>query len=208
MAYIIDETYFIRELLIPNESEIDVSSTANPFSNWIDTESRLMLKNALGFVLFADFDTNIDVNGMYVPGVTKWDNLVNGVTYTFKGDTYRFEGLILTEGTVKRSMLAYYVYAKWLPYFMSQLTGMGEQHGSTVNSIISDAGPRQSKAWNNFTSLYNGDVSIWQIVSGINVERIHQNNRFSSLLKFLLHNETDYPEAALIVERSKNRFSI
>lgn len=208
MAYIIDESHFNREINIINNSEIDVSSVANPFSNWIDTEARTMIQGALGFILFEDFDSNVDVNGVYVPGVTKWDNLVNGVTYTFQGDTYRFPGLIFTDGTVPRSMIAYFVYSKWLTYFMSQVTGMGEQHGSSANSSISSGAARQSKAWNIFTNLYNGDIGIFQIISGINTDRRFQNARYSSLLKFLLHNEQDYEGASLIVYENKNRFSI
>ncbi len=207
MAYIIDESYFIRELVIPNTSEVDVGDTLNPFSNWIDTEARLMLQGALGFELFKDFDTNV-TNGVYVPGVTKWDNLVDGVEYTFDGIIYRFPGLIFVDGTVKRSMMAYYVFSKWFTYHMSQVGGMGEQTGESANSMIANGAVRQSKAWNNFARLYNGDTNIWQIVSGISFDSEFQNTHFVSLLKFLLHNEDDYPDAALIVERPKNRFSI
>lgn len=207
MAYIIDESYFIRELVIPNTSEVDVADTLNPFSNWIDTEARLMLQGALGFELFKDFDTNV-TNGVYVPGVTKWDNLVNGVEYTFDGTLYSFRGLIFVDGTVKRSMMAYYVFARWFTYHMSQVGGMGEQTGESANSMIAHGAARQSKAWNNFARLYNGDTNIWQIVSGISFDSEFQNTHFVSLLKFLLHNEDDYPDAALIVERPKNRFSI
>ncbi|MCP4984861.1 MAG: hypothetical protein GY928_01990 [Colwellia sp.] len=211
MAYIIDETYFIRELGIPNLTEVDVSATANPFSYWIDTEARQLLKLALGFELFTDFDSNV-VGGVYVPGVTKWDNLVNGVTYTYKGSTYRFQGLVFTEGTVPRSMLANYVWAKWFKFYMSQLTGMGEQYGSAANSFISNGAPREAKVWNDCVQMYNGDINLWEIFSGVEIDdslfETFQNTYFVSLTKFLLHNETDYPDAAMIYLNYKNRFSI
>ena len=53
--YIIDESYFIKELRIPNTSEIDVSGSDTPFEMWIDKEARLCLQNALGSDLFTDF---------------------------------------------------------------------------------------------------------------------------------------------------------
>lgn len=208
MAYIIDETYFIRELHIPNINTVDVKPTANPFNFWIETESRLILQDALGFELFKDFDTNIDVNGLFVPGVPKWDNLVNGVEYTFRGVKYKFEGLTFTQGTVKRSLLAYYVFSRWFKFQMEQLTGFGAFTGSSANSKITSGAAREADAWNKFMNLYNGDTNIFQIVSGIDFEPRFQNTHFVSLLKFLDQNKTDYPDAALVVHRSKNRFSI
>ena len=207
MAYVIDETYFIRELVIPTTTEVDVSNTANPFSNWIDTEARRMLEGALGFTLFTDFDNNVTA-GVYQPGVTKWDNLVTGVTYTFEGNSYRFQGLTFTDGSVPRSMMAYYVWSKWFTFFVEQVTGMGPRVGAAANSFVSKGSAMQAKNWNSFENLYNGDVGIWQIVSGISFDSEVQNTRFVSLLKFLLHNEDDYPDAALIVHRLKNMFSI
>lgn len=207
MAYIIDETYFIRELKVPTTKGIDVSDTANPFSNWIDTEARRMLEAALGFTLFIDFDSNVTA-GVYVPGVTKWDNLVTGVTYTFEGETYRFQGLTFLDGTVKRSMMAYYVWSIWFTFFVEQVTGMGPRVGAAANSFVSTGAAMQAKNWNSFENLYNGDVSFFQVISGISFDSTIQNTRFVSLLKFLLHNETDYPDPALITFRPKNRFSI
>ncbi len=208
MAYIIDESYFIRELVIPNTSEVDVGDTQNPFSNWIDTEARLMLQGALGFELFKDFDADVDAAGDYTGSQQRWLDLVDGAEYTFDGVLFNFPGLKFTQGTVPRSMMAYYVWAKWFTYHVSQVGGMGEQTGQSANSSIANGAARQSKAWNNFVTLYNGDTNIWQIVSGISFDRDVQNTHFVSLLKFLLHNESDYPDAALIVEEFKNRFSI
>jgi hypothetical protein len=211
MAYLIDDTYFVRELITPNNGEVDVSDTNNPFSFWIDTEARQLLKLALGLELFTDFDSNVTA-GVYVPGVTKWDNLVNGVTYTYKGSTYRFEGLLYTEGAVPKSLLANYTWAKWFPTYMSQLTGMGERVGSAANSFIANGAARQAKIWNQAVSMYNGDTSLWEIFSGIDVDsslvETFQNTYYVSLTKFLLQNEDDYPNPAVIYLMKKNRFSI
>ncbi|MGR3218467.1 MAG: hypothetical protein ACUZ8H_01435 [Candidatus Anammoxibacter sp.] len=207
MAYLIDETYFIREYAIPNITEIDVVNDDNPFSNWIDVEARAVLQMSLGWILFKDFDTNV-VNGVYVPNVTKWDNLVTGLEYTFKGVTYQWSGLLYVEGTVKRSLLTPYVFSKWFKYFQSQMTGMGEAVGSAANSFIVEGATREAKAWNDFQRFYGGDVSITEIVAGINPDTKYQNTHYVSLLKFLLHNKDDYPDPALILQRPKNRFSI
>lgn len=208
MSYLINETdYFVRELVLPDTSEIDVSSVANPFDNWIDTEARNVLQGAFGFVLFDDFDSNV-VNGVYVPAVPKWDRMVNGAIYLFEGQNYKYEGLLFQEGAVQRSLLAYYVFSKWMKPYLSTLTVFGDQAGFAANSIAADGRVREVNAWNNFVRLYGGDVNIWQVASGISRDSDIQNTRYVSLLKFLLQNKNDYPDAALKVHGFKNRFSI
>lgn len=210
--YIIDESYFVRELSIPNTSEIDVSDTANPFEYWIDTEARLILKEALGYELFKDFDSYM-VNGVLTGAPEKWTDLQNGKEYTYDGKTWYWTGLISTEGSVPRSLLAYYVYAKWFKFQMSQMTGMGEMTGNASNSTLANGASRESKAWNSFVDWYQGDMSLFQIIWGSDLSlndffKDYQQTYFASLLKFLWHNSDTYEGAALTLHGRKNRFSI
>ena len=210
--YIIDDTYFVKELVIPNSSEIDVSNTNNPFDFWIDTECRLIMKQALGYNLFKDFDQYV-VNGVLTNAPDKWNNLVNGVEYIYEGDKYYWPGLINNEGSVPKSMLAYYVYAKWFRFQQSQMTGMGEMHGNASNSTLSSGAVRESKVWNQFVDWYQGDMTLWEIYwesdsIASDFFKDFQNARYSSLIKFLWHNSESYKDAALVLNGRKNRFSI
>ena len=212
MSYIIDDTYFVSELLIHNSTEIDVSDNNSPFDYWISTESRLMLKEALGYELFKDFDSYV-VNGVLTGAPQKWSDLQDGVEYTYNNETWYFPGLINTQGAVPISMLAYYVYAKWFKFQMSQMTGMGEMYGNSANATLSRGSARQTAAWNTFVDMYQGDMSMFQIMFGnsLSLSGIlgdYQNTHFASLVKFLYHNSDTYEGAAMVLHGRKNRFSI
>lgn len=210
--YIIDESYFIKELNIPNTVETDVSGAATPFEMWIDKEVRLCLQKALGSVLFSDLDSNI-TDGVYQAGVTKWDNLVNGTSYTYNGDTYIWKGLIYTEGTFKGSLLAYYVYCKWLEYQLSHQSGMGEVRGEAVNSMSANSTYRYVNVWNMFVELYQGKSSTSSTltyIKGVPFYDYFGNNEsdYVSLIEFLQHNEADYPDAPLKCYNYLNTFGL
>lgn len=209
--YIIDESYFIKELNIPNTVETDVSGAATPFEMWIDKEVRLCLQNALGSVLFSDFDNKV-TNGTYQEGVTKWDNLVNGVTYTYNGESYKWKGLKFTEGTFKGSLLAYYVYCKWLEFQLSQMSGMGEVRGEAVNSMSANSTYRYVNIWNTFVEMYQGlnqSAGSVQFINGVPFyDYAGSNGGYVSLIEFLKHNDTDYPEAQMKEYKFLNTFGI
>lgn len=201
--YIIDEpSYFIKKLIVPSTTEIDVSETANPFDMWIDQEARLCLQNALGHVLFDDFDSNV-TNGIYVPGVTKWDNLVNGTTYTYNGISYKWKGLIFTEGLAKQSLLAYFVYAKWLDDRLTSMSGMGESRGKAINSDTIYSRRNYKTQYNNFVTLYQADVTKTN-----GCYHLNSSSSYVSLIEFLIHNEADYPDAELELYFYENQLGI
>ena len=212
--YIIDESYFIKELIIPNSSEIDVSGSTDPFEMWIDSKARLCLQLALGNVLFSDLDSNV-TTGAYVPGVAKWDNLVNGHTYTKDDKTYKWKGLIYTEGTFKGSLLAYYVYAEWLKFQLTRMSGVGEVKGNAANSVNANSTYRYVETFNTFLEMYQGksnnDSNLkLSFINGIPFYDYFNGDGsdYVSLITFLKDNETDYPEANLKTYNYLNSFSI
>ena len=121
MAYLIDETYFQRELFVPNADDTDRSAYTE-LQEFIDNKSRLLLKEVLGYTLFKDLDQNI-TNGILDAGAPqKWLNLVNGVEYVKDGYTYYWEGLLVQEGAFKKSLLANFVFYHWLYYKQTKYT--------------------------------------------------------------------------------------
>lgn len=211
--YIIDETYFIKELRIPNTSEIDVSGSDAPFVMWIDQYARLCLQDALGSDLFIDFDSDVTAGVLDAGAEQRWKNLVNGVDYTYQGKDYSWKGLIFTEGTFKGSVLAYFVYCHWLEYQLSQQTGLGESRGEAVNSMSANSTHRYVTTWNTFVKMYQGRTtatSTLTYVKGVPFYDYFGDNPtgYVSLIDFLKHNETDYPDAALKEYNYQNTFGL
>lgn len=214
MAYIVTDEYFIKELSIPNITDTRDVSSPNSFEQWIDKEARLLLKDALGYELFKDFDGYVDVSGVINPAApTKWLNLVNGVEYTVDSVVYRWEGLIYSEGSFKGSLMAYFVYCKWLEYQMSQLSGMGEKRGQAVNAEPYNSTQRLTTLWNTFVDKYQSTECYFPVnyyYDGVLVTDYSPNgtSNFVSLIKFLEDNKTDYPDAALKMYDVRNQLGI
>lgn len=203
--YIIDESYFTDKIRIPNQSEIDVTGSNESFDRWIDREARLCLQGALGSVLFADFDSNV-VNGVYQPGVAKWDRLVNGHTYTKNSKTFKWKGLVFTEGLYKGSLLAFFTYCKWLEFQLSYQSGIGEVRGNAANSMSANSTHRYVALWNSFMEMYQGQYEVtntlpysYSYYKGVPFFDYfgEYDDTFVSLLKFLKDNSDDYPEPDL-----------
>lgn len=215
MAYIVTREYFLKELSIPNVNEVrDVSGGTDTFEMYIDKEARQLLKDALGYDLFKDFDSYVDVNGVISPvAPAKWLNLVNGTDYVVDGVTYRWQGLIFDEGAFKSSVLAYYVYCKWLEFQISQMTGVGEMKGDAVNSTPYNSTQRLVTLWNTFVEMYQdteckSPVRYYYDGVLVNDYSYHSNSNYVSLIKFLQDNDTDYQDASLRLYGLRNSLGI
>ena len=214
MAYIIDETYFVRKYLVPNAQELN-SGANEQLKGYIDSMARLCLKDALGNVLFKDLDDNITAGNLDGDAPQKWLNLVNGVEYVLDGTTYTWEGLIQENGAFNESLLTPFVFYHWLYDNQSRMSGVGEVVTIAKNAINVNSTQRLVSTWNDFVSNYqtgcnNYSPSIY-FKGGIRVIDWVGNNTNSdyvSLIKFLSDNETDYPEAALKMYKAKNQLGI
>lgn len=219
MAYLIDETYFTRELRIPNltTNNLDVAGDGN-FDQWIDRESRLCLRAALGVALFNDLNSNIDANGnLLSTAPQKWQDLVNGKNYTYQGEDFRWEGLIYSDGAFKVSLLAYYTYAKWLEFERSRMSGLGEVRGLAANTESVNSTSRYVSIWNTFVYLYQHNFQFYsgyhrQVQPRITYLRGtpfidyagSDFTTYSSLLEYLVHQGNDFPDADLRLFNYKN----
>lgn len=204
--YLIDETYLTREMYTPNtESGVDIASTGNSVTEYIDKYSRLLLQRALGNVLFAQLDEQIESGILKSDAPQKWKDLVNGVTYTYSGDTYTWKGLLTKEGAFKESVLAYYVYYNYFLNNLSQVSSFGEVKASSVNSENVNPTAKSIAIWNKYVKLYQGDRT--KIDGTLTFEREipfydyqSESNGYVNLIKFLEHKETDYPNASKLLE--------
>lgn len=214
MAYIIDESYFQRELYVPNSDELN-SGAFNELQSFIDDKARLCLKNALGYALFKDLDDNITDGVLNDDAPQKWIDLVNGVEYTLDGKTYKWQGLIYTEGAFKKSLLANFVYCEWLTYNQSRMSGVGEVVTTAKNAINVNSTQRLVTIWNDFVDMYQDGIYNYEYQ-----EYYHNNikvidwlgnstyNDYVSLIKFLVDNDTYYPDAPLRRYKKQNQLGI
>lgn len=217
--YLIDETYFQRDLVTPNSQELSsdggVSNELNVLETYIDERSRLFLKDALGYELFKDLDSNIDSNGdLLVTAPQKWKDLVNGKEYTSNGELVRWQGLLITEGAFKSSILADYTYYHWLMGNLSTMTGVGDVVVEAKNAINVRSNQRLISIWNRIVDKNqfkcNTNYAHRSIVRGVEfVDWFSSStNNFVSLVQFLDDNDTDYPEATKRLYNYKNQFGI
>lgn len=204
--YLIDETYFIKDLIIPTTGGLDVPNLENPFEIWIDKYARLLLQNALGNVLFNELDSQIKDGNLNTDADQKWKDLVNGTSYTYGGKSYHWKGLIFTEGTFKGSILAHYVYYHWHVEQLSRMSGMGEVKGNAVNATNVNSTSRTVKIWNEYIEMYQGHLERseyrFSYVRGIPFHDYYgqENSDYVSLIRFLSHNNNDYPNALKKIE--------
>lgn len=214
MAYLIDETYFKRELFVPNADDTDRDAYTE-LQEFIDGKSRQCLKDALGRELFEDLDSNITNGKLDTGAPAKWQNLVNGVDYTVDGNTYNWHGLLIQEGAFKKSLLAYYVFYHWLSYNQSTMSGVGEVVLQAKNAISINSTQRLISVWNEFVEMYQGKETKYTYneyyhngIKVIDWMGNNTNNYYASLVKFLSDNDTDYPDANLRLYDMKNQLGL
>lgn len=188
--YIIDASYFQEDKVIPNANELN-SNSVEVLNRLIDGKVRLFLKEILGFELFNDLDSNISNGVLNQNAPDKWNNLVNGYTYTKDGKTCRWQGLIYSDGTTNNSMLADLVYYYWLELNATSQTGVGLVQLKSKNAVNVSYNSLLSKHWNNFVRQY--------LISSLG---------YVSLCEFIIDNKTDYPNIELKGYKFKNEFGL
>ena len=208
--YLIDKTYFIKELNVPNTEEHNADASIQ-LDMSIDRYARQLLQTVLGATLFAELDSNITNGELELLAPQKWLDLVNGVTYTLDGKSYVWQGLKFEQGLYKVSILADYVYLNH--YSQDVNTMLGQVMLDAKNSVnVSDV-PHLTDIWNGFILKYQGTSNSQPkqyFHNGVLFTDYYgfDNNGYVSLLQFLTDNKGVYegftaPELAF-----KNQFGI
>lgn len=213
--YIIDPTYFIKDISVPNSEELN-SGNADVLEMYIDKYARQLLKNALGYSLFNAFDSQVTDGVLNGGADQKWIDLVNGLEYTKDGIVYKWQGLKYEEGLYKNSLLAKYVFFHWYKENVTSLSGIGEVNLQAKNSITVEPNQRLVSVWNSFMYEYqwrqNNNKHNLNVFfkNGIPVYDFYNGdeNDYVSLLQFLTDKATDYPDAPLKEYKLLNSFGI
>lgn len=214
--YLIDASYFQKEISIPNVNETYSESSDN-LDYFIDEKVRLLLqKDILGLSLFSELDSHIENGVLEQDAPQKWIDFVNGVEYIdSNGNSKKWNGLLFELGSVNKSLLAYYVFNFWLQYNDTVVTGAGEQAISVTNSNRINSNRRIVDSWDAFLHMYQGNYENNGVfkgyVSGVWFEDYYHNsnnNNYVSCVGFLQDKKEDYPDAVCKLFRPMNYFNL
>lgn len=155
---LIDYTYFQQgELYIPNVRSKNAGEVGGEnltkVNLFIDKYERELLMNALGITLYDQLVAIVNANQLLDAGNEHWNALVNGENYVVDGETYRFDGLL---GYNKQSMIAYYVFCKYLRENDVVYTTTGTVKDTSKNATSVAATPKYVDIWNFFVNAYQG----------------------------------------------------
>lgn len=201
MAFI-DSTYFRGELLVHQ------AASDTRLSQAITQYEKEILISLLGYELYAALQDDL-VEG--VPQTQKYKDLVDGKVYTqeYNGNEYtiKWNGLANTE---KLSLIAYFVYYKYVERENTPLTGTGIsitpagkdwQRVSPVNKLC-DVWERMRALYGIMPLEYKGRRSI------LGTDLPDAFDAEPSAYNFLLTNIDDYPEWVFTPIWNINKFGI
>lgn len=196
---ITDTTYYQRgKKFIPNLQSLTtgVPNNASKFEYIRDNIERELLIKALNITLYNELNTALDD----LPNAdVKWINLVEGTEYVKDGVTYRFDGL---RGFNKDSMVAYYVFCKYLENDESYYSTTGTVKSKALNSEMFNPTRKYLDAWNIFLMKYQDEYTVDNysyfvddctgLVVGIDYYHNQEKKLLVTLETYLKDHETDF----------------
>lgn len=193
---IIDSTYFIREIKLPN---LNQSASLSELNSYIEKYEAEILKDLLGYQLYSDFITAIAED----EPDQKWVDLRDGAEFSFdfggKTITRKWNGL---KNSDKVSLIAYYVWFFYHRKFMQRITETGIATSQSENSVGVSSVLLASHNWNMFLELY-GEVPYWFDPYYSTYE--HYTDK-PSAYNFLLANSDDYDNWIFTKRENVNAF--
>lgn len=199
MANIIDTSYFVGDIEVPNSNQPEIEMDLNNSINLYEKEVLIML---LGYSLYKELRAHT-----IVPG-DKFDKLVNGeeFSFTFNGVTVenKWDGL---KGENKKSLIAYYVYFMHRRKRASYNAGVGQEvEPKTENSQKGSLYTKLVEVWNEFIKMY-GDVCYASEPYFINYY-VHEND-LPSAYNYLVAKRSDFSNWRFTSQEGEiNRYGI
>lgn len=204
MPNIIDTTYFVNDLFIPNAKEVAGGANNNAYVlECITRVEKSLLRNALGLSIYNELQAALPV----VEGSEdKWKWLVNGREY----DGKVWEGL-----SDQKSLIAYLVYAVFLDENSHFWTTTGTVKPAPENSENVTPAFKYATSWLRFTEKYQkGCLTEPYVINGYGYEyRDYYGNNEDvevSLYQYLRDNKELYgwDESNFKVYAEKNTFGL
>jgi hypothetical protein len=153
---LIDHTFFIGELNLPNTGNTEMQLRLNRF---ITKYEDRFLTELLGYDLYKQLKTGL----IAITPDSKWTDIRDGADFTFNGLSYNWQGLVNDD--TKTSIIANYVYYWWMRNEATQTTAVGEVITKTENSTRISPATKMRSAWD---EMVNG---VWQLVRFLDANR-------------------------------------
>lgn len=142
---LIDRTYFVSELNIPDRQTLAVGEVLDWFITKYEDQ---FLKEVFGYELYKAFKEGLQDD----PVEDKWLDLVEGKEYTDRADKLKYwRGLTCTQSgdvDVYSSPIACYVYYWFIRNNHTQTASMGEVKAKTENATSHNPAFKMVRAWN------------------------------------------------------------
>lgn len=155
---LIDASYFVGELNIPNTDDLSVLSELTSFINKYEVN---FMREALGMDLYRAFMNALGQTSAGYLNVTegkanedidqKWKDLLNGKEYIgLDVRLHKWIGFVSVADDVsgKKSPIANYVYYWWMRSHATQSTGVSEVVANADNAVNVSVAEKASRAWN------------------------------------------------------------
>lgn len=194
MANLIDATYFVGDIEIPNIAQAPVAAD---LLKSITLHEKEVLIDLLGYTLYKELQVAIALP--YTAG-DKWGKLINGEEFSFEldGETIntKWDGL---KGFEKKSLIAYNIYFYHRRKRASYMSGSKtEVEAESENSVKTSLSEKLIYIWNEFENMY-GDSCV---------EGQHDNDA-PSAYNYLLAKSDDFPNWKFTSQGGEiNRFGI
>lgn len=203
----IDSTYFVGEIQIPN-----VTANATIITQAITQYEKEILIQLLGYKLYSLLIADL-TGALGAPVTQKYLDLVNGAefTHSFNGQdiTLKWEGL---KNTALQSLIAYYVFYKYVERDVTRLYGTGVSMSQTEKGFerVSPVN-KLCNTWERMRELYGKIPSEYKPVYvrpviGSNTSGVFNSD--PSAYNFLFANKEDYPDWIFTPQWNINAFGI
>lgn len=188
--------YFKGEIAIANAT--DKAPNSNLVGNGLSLDQfmaryeRDVLTRTLGYDLYKLFSDQFDKpqSGKWTlksGADAKWGELLNGKEYVLGGVNVKWQGLVFKDGTINdgidQSLIAYYVYGKFIEATEFTHSGVGMQSELSKNSLRADARSKVAQAFNSFYDLAIGQGHYYN--DYIYFDSHFNNSGYRSLYDFL-----------------------
>lgn len=188
--------YFVGEILVSNA--LDKAPNSNLLGNGLSLKQFIaryepdVLTRLFSYSLYKLFSDQFDKpqSGQWTlkSGVdAKWDELLNGKEYQIGGVDVKWQGLVFKDGTVnegiEQSLIAYYVYGKFIEATEFTHSGVGMQTELSKNSDRANARSKVAMAFNSFYDLAIGEGTYYNDVYYFDCH--YNNSGYRSLYDFL-----------------------
>jgi hypothetical protein len=141
---LIDHTFFIGEINIPGTTE---DTIAERIAFFIQSYEEKLLRDILGYPLWKAFNAGI----AQASPDQKWIDIRDGKEYTgLDSYLHKWDGLVIKKAstTLKKSLIANYVYWMWQKDNVSQTVTIGEVSTKAENSTVITPKFKMIAAWN------------------------------------------------------------